>query len=29
LEARCVEIAGRLAAIIEHLVWPRTAHGAL
>jgi hypothetical protein len=29
LESRCVEIAGRLAAIVEDLVWPRATHGAL
>jgi hypothetical protein len=29
LESRCVEIAGRLAAIIEDSIWPRATHEAL
>jgi hypothetical protein len=28
LESRCVGIAGRLAAITEHLMWSRATHGA-
>ena len=29
LESRCVEIAGRLAAIVENSIWPRATHAAL
>jgi hypothetical protein len=29
LESRCVAIAGRLAAIIEDLIWPRATHDTL
>jgi hypothetical protein len=29
LESRCVKIAGRLAAIIEDLIWPRATHEVL
>jgi hypothetical protein len=29
LESRCIEIAGRLAGIVEDLIWPRATHETL